>query len=140
MLICIVGGYHYRGYKYEPLGPVQEDKICKAMISEKSDYQEIEVTALSEALLYCKHCKNLWSSHNVVIDVDLNCQVVKRRYRQMCKTCDKWAVPLFTEDRFIDILEQAVEKGDQGDTSKPSCSNGSHMVDLCEWCKKTKTV
>jgi len=118
------------------LGPIKEATVCEEMIS-TIRYTVKEVMALGEALLYCKECKNLWSSHNTVIKVNLTDQVITKKYKQKCKTCLIWATPLFTEDRFTTIITQAVSKGKKGDTTRPLCNGADHMSHLCEWCKRS---
>jgi len=118
------------------LGAIKEATVCKEMIL-TIRYRAPEVMALGEALLYCKKCKNLWSSHNAVIEVNLTDQTITKKYKQKCKTCLIWATPLFTEDRLTTIIRQAVSKGEKGDTMRPLCNGGDHMSHLCEWCKRS---
>jgi len=99
-------------------------------------YSAAEVMAMGEALFHCKKCDNLWSSHNVIIKVNLADQMIIKKYKQKCKKCLIWAKPLFTEDRFTAIVRKAIQKGKEGDTMRPSCNGRDHPNHLCEWCKK----
>jgi len=67
-------------------------------------------TVKGEALFECDECESRWSSHNTTVKVDLLRQEVSKKYTQKCKSCDYWATPLFTRDRFERIMNKVVEK------------------------------
>ena len=104
-------------------------------------------TVRGEALFECDECDSRWSSYNATIKVDLLDKNISRKYTQKCKTCEYWATPQFTRDRFQRIINRVIEKyedrvarngrrpphsqeGFSGHTQAP------HMEEYCEKCQE----
>jgi len=139
---------------------VDEDNECE-IIGDILMENDIEVcdddpkylkyfTVKGEALFECDECDSRWSSHNTTVKVDLLRQEVSKKYTQKCKSCDYWATPLFTRDRFERIMNKVIEKYEKrvdndgklfttdndDDDGFVGCTQAPHMEEYCERCKE----
>ena len=103
-------------------------------------------TIRGEALFECDVCDSHWSSYNATIKVDLLAQNISRKYTQKCKTCECWASPQFTRDRFQRIINQVIEKYKNRVSRNGRCpphqeglnghTQAPHMEEYCERCQE----
>ena len=104
-------------------------------------------TIKGEALFECEECDTRWSSYNATIKVDLLAQNISRKYTQKCKTCEYWATPQFTRDRFQRIINCVIGKyedrvarnGQRPHHSQEGFSGytqAPHMEEYCERCQE----
>ena len=107
-----------------------------------------DFTVKGEALFECDECDSRWSSYNATIKVDLLAQHVSRKYTQKCKTCEYWATPQFTRDRFQHIINRVMNKyedrvarngqrpASHGQEGFSGCTQAPHMEEYCERCQE----
>jgi len=101
-------------------------------------------TVKGEGLFECEQCNSRWTSHRTTIKVNLYLQCVSKKYQQRCKECDDWVTPLFTSDRFEDIIDKVLDKFEErlGETEQlvdydeehTGSSQAPHMRENCERC------
>ena len=123
-------------------------KIHKMNIKKYGHHKLRYFTVRGEGLFECGGCANRWTSHNATIKVDLFKKFVSRKFTQRCKYCpNQWATPLFTDDRFEEIMDKVAEKHESRleedeDNEQPvfiaaAAGNGKpHLQQYCEKCQE----
>jgi len=133
---------------------LDEDEECE-IIEEMMQENDIEVyhhdekklkyfTVKGEGLFECEQCNSRWTSHKTTIKINLFLQRVSKKYQQRCKECDNWVTPLFTSDRFEDIVDKVLDKFEErleenehlvdSDEEYSVSSQAPHMRENCERC------
>lgn len=133
---------------------LDEDEECE-IIEEMMQENDIEVyhddekklkyfTVKGEGLFECEQCNSRWTSHRTTIKINLFLQLVSKKYQQRCKKCDDWVTPLFTSDRFEDIIDQVLDKFEErleeteqlvdSNEEYSVSSQAPHMRENCERC------
>lgn len=141
---------------YNILEEVEECEIIGDLLMENgievddSDPEYLKCfTVKGEALFECDECNTRWSSHNSTIKVGLLSQKVLRRYTQKCKSCDYWATPQFTRDRFESIMNTVMDKyedrvsrnGQHAPHNRDEYSGytqAPHIEEYCERCRELR--
>jgi len=71
-----------------------------------------------EALFKCVKCNVRWSSSDAKIKIDLLHQKVSKWYKQKCRSCKAWCIPLYTSDSFKNILDRIMNCISKNDNLK----------------------